>query len=440
MPLHRSRAVAARETIGSGRCDRRRRGPTVRLALIVIGLLAMTGGARAQDLPAPPLIVGSEENYPPFATGDSDATAGGFTVELWRAVAAEQRLTYTIRVRPFAQLLAEFKAGQIDVLINLARSDERRTFASFSVPHVIVRGAIFVRKGDSRIASEADLTGASIIVIRADLADDYAESNGWGPQLVRVDDAADGLRLLASGEHDAMLLGKLAGLQTLQQLRLDNVRALGPPAGFAQTFSFAVHKDHPELLATINEGLAVVKSTGVYDGLYERWFGVFEPRQLPPRHLLKYLGALAMLMLIVVIAFAVRDHERKKGAGRLRASEERLRLALSAARQGLYDLDVESGQCIVSPEYALMLGYDPENFQETRTAWLARMHPDDRDAAEAVYTAYLADQRDDYRVEFRQRTKDGGWIWVLSLGSLTARTANGRPLRLLGTHTDITTR
>lgn len=63
------------------------------------------------------LIVGSEQDFPPFATGMTDETAGGFTVELWKAVATEAGLNYHIRVLPFTELLQEFKAGKIDVWI-----------------------------------------------------------------------------------------------------------------------------------------------------------------------------------------------------------------------------------------------------------------------------------------------------------------------------------
>ncbi len=403
-------------------------------------LLAVLAMAHAQPEPGKPLIVGSEEDYPPFATGQSDETAGGFTVDLWKAVAAENGLNYTIRVRSFREILEEFKAGKIDVLINLAQSDERRAFADFSVPHVIVHGAIFVRKSESGIGSETDLAGKSIIVIHADLAHDYAVSKGWGPQLVPVDNAADGLKLLASGKHDAMLLSKLAGLQTLQEHKIRNVKALDAKAGFSQKFSFAVQKGNAELLAKVNEGLAVAKSSGAYDALYEKWFGVFEAGEVTFRQLLKYLGPIAIALLLGAGLFFARQHERKKAERLLRDSEERLRLAMSAAHQGLYDLNVQTGDCIVSPEYALMLGYDPAEFHETNAAWRERLHPDDRERVYAAYADYVAGRRDDYRVEFRQRTKDGRWIWVLSLGSLVARSPDGQPLRMLGTHTDITER
>jgi ABC-type amino acid transport substrate-binding protein len=146
------------------------------------------------------LVIGSEQNFPPFATGMTDSTAGGFTVEFWKAVAAG--LKYTLRVLPFRQVFQEFQEGKIDVLINLAISDERRNFADFSVPHVIVHGAVFVRKDKTDVQSEDDLSGQSIIVLNTDLAHDYAISKGWIKQLVLVDTVEKGLKLLASGKHE----------------------------------------------------------------------------------------------------------------------------------------------------------------------------------------------------------------------------------------------
>jgi len=132
--------------------------------------------------------------------------------------------------------------------------------------------------------------------------------------------------------------------------------------------------------------------------------------------------------------------ERLQTEHSLRENEERLRLALTSANQGLYDLDVQTGEAIVSPEYATMLGYDPAEFHETNAAWRERLHPDDQDKVYQVYTDYISGKRSDYRVEFRQRTKNGGWKWILSLGKLLSRDREGRPLRMLGTHTDITER
>lgn len=127
-------------------------------------------------------------------------------------------------------------------------------------------------------------------------------------------------------------------------------------------------------------------------------------------------------------------------AAALRINEERLRLAIAAANQGLYDLNVITGEAVVNDEYAVMLGYDPADFHETNAAWMDRMHPDEKESVSRVYQDYAAGKIPEYRVEFRQRTKDGYWKWILSLGKLISWDSGGQPLRMIGTHTDITER
>jgi ABC-type amino acid transport substrate-binding protein len=274
-----------------------------------------------------PLIVGSEQNYPSFALGLTDATADGFTVELWRKVAEESHLNSTIRVLPFHDVLQEFKAGKIDVLINLAQSAERRQFADFTVPHVIVHGAIFVRKGENTIHSETDLKDKHIIVLNADLAHDYALSKGWAKQLVLVDTAEQGFQLLSSGQYDALLLSKLTGKQTLERLNITCIEALPIQVGFSQKFSFAVRKGNAELLAKINEGLALTKVSGVYDELYEKWFGIYEEKALLPL-LLEYLSPIiGFFLLIMSFSFYRSSVERKHTLRKLKENQAALEAA-----------------------------------------------------------------------------------------------------------------
>ncbi len=132
--------------------------------------------------------------------------------------------------------------------------------------------------------------------------------------------------------------------------------------------------------------------------------------------------------------------DRKTSEVNLKESEERLRLALMASNQGLYDLNIQTGEVIVSPEYATMLGYDPATFVETNAYWIERLHPDDREIAANIYQEYIAGNLPEYKVEFRQRTLSGEWKWILSLGKIVEWDEAGNPLRMLGTHTDISDR
>ncbi|NMF56827.1 PAS domain S-box protein [Pseudanabaena yagii] len=138
------------------------------------------------------------------------------------------------------------------------------------------------------------------------------------------------------------------------------------------------------------------------------------------------------------VIWVARDiSDRKKAEEDMRDSEERLRLALMAANQGLYDLNLQTGETIVSPEYATMLGYEPAEFHETNAKWIERLHPDDLERVADNYRAYVNGEITNYIVEFRQRTKNGDWKWILSLGKVVEWDGLGQPLRMLGTHTDI---
>ena len=159
------------------------------------------------------------------------------------------------------------------------------------------------------------------------------------------------------------------------------------------------------------------------------------------------LGAIGVPVIVIypvatalLAALMVSRLRRERVVDTLHENEERLRLTLDATEQGLYDLNVQTGEAIVSAQYARMLGYDPTDFHETNAAWIERLHPDDRELVAATYRDYVAGKLPEYRVEFRQRMPSGDWKWILSVGRLVERDEAGRPLRMVGTHRDISAR
>ena len=127
-------------------------------------------------------------------------------------------------------------------------------------------------------------------------------------------------------------------------------------------------------------------------------------------------------------------------SGELQYKEERLRLALEATREGLWDWNVQTEATFCNPAYFEMLGYEPDELAPTADAlWVALLHPDER---EATVTAARERLRNEgwYELEFRLRAKDGSYRWINSRGKVIARDSAGQPLRAIGTHTDITER
>lgn len=134
----------------------------------------------------------------------------------------------------------------------------------------------------------------------------------------------------------------------------------------------------------------------------------------------------------------VRDiTNRKKADKALKESEERLRLALIATNEGMWDWDIKKGEVLFSPTYYTMAGYEPYEFPQQFDEWEKRVHPNDKDAVISQINEYLASKVDGYRVEFRFRKKDNTYIWLRGKGMIVACDGEGEPERMVGTHIDI---
>jgi two-component system, cell cycle sensor histidine kinase and response regulator CckA len=121
-------------------------------------------------------------------------------------------------------------------------------------------------------------------------------------------------------------------------------------------------------------------------------------------------------------------------------SEERLHLVLQATNAGLYDLNLQTGESKFTPEYATMLGYDPADFRLNFERWTSWLHPEDRDRTLAVLQSCMRRETASYQCQFRMRTRAGDWKWIQSSGKVAAWGPVDQPLRMIGTHTDITER
>jgi len=131
--------------------------------------------------------------------------------------------------------------------------------------------------------------------------------------------------------------------------------------------------------------------------------------------------------------------EERQQAEELRENETRLRLALNAANQAWFDVDLSTGRISVSEEYARLLGHDPADFSSSVENWQSHLHPEDRQAALAAFQRCVTDGGP-HSMEYRRQTRDGQWKWIRSIGKIVARDDQGKPLRMLGIHTDITER
>ncbi len=124
----------------------------------------------------------------------------------------------------------------------------------------------------------------------------------------------------------------------------------------------------------------------------------------------------------------------------LRAREERLRLALNAVWDGLWDWHVPTGYCYYAPRWYSMLGFAEHSLPPHIDTFLDLLHPQDLPVCEKLLRDHFEGRADTYAVEVRMRTVHNTWRWVLTRGTVVERDQHGRPVRMVGTHTDIAER
>lgn len=165
---------------------------------------------------------------------------------------------------------------------------------------------------------------------------------------------------------------------------------------------------------------------GFVDALIEyRWqFGI------------TFLIALSLLLVLLVITLR---RAVKIRTASLQESEEQLRLALTAANQAWFDVNVQTGEVKVSPEYAPMIGYEPDEFDSSLQNWMEHVHPDDRDQVLAAFQACLT-STEPMTMEYRRQKKSGDWVWIQSVAEVIEWDSNNKPLRMIGIHRDVSQR
>jgi diguanylate cyclase (GGDEF)-like protein/PAS domain S-box-containing protein len=124
----------------------------------------------------------------------------------------------------------------------------------------------------------------------------------------------------------------------------------------------------------------------------------------------------------------------------LREADAVWKLALEATGDGVWDWDLSTGTELFSPNMLALYGYSPDEVDPSPEFFDSLTHPEDRAQMAADRQAHFDGRAPLYRNEHRVRCKDGNYKWILTRGMVINRAADGRPLRMVGTHTDITER
>jgi PAS domain S-box-containing protein len=133
--------------------------------------------------------------------------------------------------------------------------------------------------------------------------------------------------------------------------------------------------------------------------------------------------------------------ERKHWEKILNESWERLDLAIKGTNAGLWDWYVQTGQTLFDERWAEIIGYTVNELEPMSIqTWIDHCHPDDLAKSNMELEKHFAGKTNSYSCEVRMRHKKGNWVWIIDRGKVVNWDENGKPVRMVGTHVDITAR
>jgi PAS domain S-box-containing protein len=132
--------------------------------------------------------------------------------------------------------------------------------------------------------------------------------------------------------------------------------------------------------------------------------------------------------------------QRRRAEDKLRESEERWQFALEGSGDGVWDWDATSNHVYYSTQWKAMLGYAEHEIGDNFDQWEQRVHPEDKAAVYVELDRHFKGETSTYRSEHRILCKDGSYKWILARGKVIEWDQDGKPRRVIGTHTDVTRR
>jgi len=278
------------------------------LALIALCLILVSSPVPAAEkveaADKQTVIVGGDRDYPPYEFMDRSGHPAGYNVDLTRAIADVMGMKVEFRLGSWSEMRDALNSGRVDVLQGMSYSAERATEVDFSVPHAVVNHAIFGRKDNPSVNSLEELKGKSVAVHRSGIMHDYLIRQGVGARLTLTDTPADALRMVASGKIEYAVVAIVPGMYMIRELKLTN---LVPVVRNVAThrYCYAVRKGNAELLSRFNEGLAILKKTGQYDAIHNKWLGVVDTAVIDWWTISKYAAVVVVPLTLLLGGFAL---------------------------------------------------------------------------------------------------------------------------------------
>ena len=434
----------------------------------------LTDAEKAWLAEHPEVTLAPDPVFAPFEYFDKGGQYVGMAADFVQLVQEKTGLKINVqRLKDWDEVTAKAKAREVDLFV-ATRTDERETYMRFTKPAIVLPWTIVAQTDSDAKITLADLRERSVGVISGYVTEQRLKKEHPELLLAPAKNIPEGLRAVSSGSIDVLILNQAEATYYIEEEGFTNLRFAGF-LPYKTELALGSRTDWPELNSILQKGLDAITEQE-RRAISRKWISTKSASVFNnPTFWLLIGGAAALLILTIALGFGInqalkrqvkqktedleQELERRKLAehslekhlnqleekvntrtAELGAEKERFELAISATSDGLWDWDISTNKVFHSPRYLTMLGYEPDELPHTLETFLNLVHREDLQRAEAITQKHFDHGPDSYDFEIRMRTKDNSYRWVHSRGKIVKRNAEGKPLRAVGTHTDITER
>ncbi len=246
------------------------------------------------------IVVGGNVNYPPYEFIDKDGNPSGYNVELTRAIASIMGMKVRFELGKWEEIRKKLEDGEIDALQGMSWSKGRSRVVDFSIPHTMINHSIYTMDGAIPIRALRGLAGKEVAFHARGFIHNYLTEQKIAVIPVLTSTPAVAINRTSSGRPPYSVVASLPATYLMKEMNITNVKATGKSV-ISVKYCYAVKKGNTDLLARLNEGLAILKQTGQYKKIHDKWIGVLEPRDITWKQIIKY-GSIVIGIFIAVLA------------------------------------------------------------------------------------------------------------------------------------------
>jgi len=377
-----------------------------------------------------PVVTYSEIDWRPLSIIKNGKMTGIFG-DVLNLVSKKSGITFKfIPSNSWEHVIEQFKNKTIDLIPSNPQifdlglvSDTYKQY-----PMVIVTG-----KKYKYIDSLNDLYGKTVVVPNFYTSFNYIITNYPDIKIIKTKNIPEALHILNQGKADAFVGHIATSLYYISDLLLSDLKIAGTTK-FQYKHNYLVQREYPELLSIVNKSFKLITEKEKIQ-IYSNWTNTVIEKEIN----YKLIWEILFIVLLLFLLLQYRNSKLAKHNKEIHKLKERLELALVGNSDGVWDRDFVENKLYLSTRWKEIIGYKDEELQTQLNTWEIRVHPDDYKQAKKDLKDHLEGKTKTYENIHRLKHKDGHWVWVLDRGQRFLD-KDGKVIRMLGTHTDITKR